>query len=68
MAGSRLIRLGDDVLEVTGESPAGSVFLLNRTGLVRRRIAELERELLAAREELARLHAEAGGFDGRGLN
>lgn len=68
MTEGRLIRLGDDVLEVMDVSPAGSMFLLNRTGRVRQRIADLERQLLAARAELAALQAEAGGFDGRGIN
>lgn len=68
MATPRLIRIGDEVLEVVDVSPAGSMFLLNRSGLIRRRIEALERDLGAARAELEAVHAEAGGFDGRGIN
>jgi hypothetical protein len=61
-----LIRLAGRVLEVAGESPSGSLILINRTGLLRRREQELEAELAAVRAELAALDAEASGFDGKG--
>lgn len=44
-----LIWFEGEVLEVADVAPGGSMFLLNRSGIVRRRIAELERALEAAR-------------------
>lgn len=54
-----LVRIGDEVFDVVAESPAGSLFLLNRKGLQLRRIEQLEARMVAAREELARLEREA---------
>jgi hypothetical protein len=62
----RLIWFEGEVLEVADVAPSGSMFLLNRSGILRRRIAELERALVIARGELAGLEAEASGNDGRG--
>lgn len=48
------------MFEVIGEqSPHGSMFLANRDGSLRRQIADLERQLAAARERLAAMEAEA---------
>lgn len=57
---------GRHLLEVVDESPWGSMILLNRSGLLRRKILRLESELAAARAELAALEAAAGDVDGRG--
>jgi hypothetical protein len=64
----RLIRVGDEVLEVVDVAPGGSMFLLNRTGLLRRRLAELEHQADVVRAELAAVYAEERGVDGRGTN
>lgn len=50
----QLVRIGDEVFEVVGDSsPNGSVFLLNRSGILRRRIEVLAIQLAALRAELA---------------
>jgi hypothetical protein len=52
----RLIRIGESVYEPIGDDgPDGSLFLLNKSGIVRRRITDLERQLARARAELAAL-------------
>lgn len=55
----RLIRIGESVFEVIGGDPDGSAFLLNRTGMAKREIADLERRLAGVRSKLAALDAEA---------
>lgn len=64
----RLIRVGGDVVEIVCESPAGSQFRLNRSGLIRRRIELLEQQLAAERAALALVEAQADDSDGRGTN
>lgn len=58
MAG-RLITIDGQVYEVAAETPAGSLLLLNRSGILRERSAALERQLESVRTELAKAEAEA---------
>lgn len=55
----RLITIGESVYEVVAETPAGSLLLLHRTGLARRRIEDLERRLADARAALERAERDA---------
>lgn len=58
MAG-RLITIDGQVYEVAAETPAGSLLLLNRSGILLERTAALERQLEAVRTELAKVERDA---------
>ena len=54
------VRIGERVFEIIGgDSPDGSMFLANRCGSLRRKIADLEHQLAEAREQLAAMERDA---------
>lgn len=61
MPADRLIRIDGEVFEVVtpDATPGASLFLLNRSGRIRRRIEILEHQLATARAELAQVEANA---------
>jgi hypothetical protein len=59
----RLITIGGQVYEVVAETPAGSLFLLNRSGLARQRIEDLQHLLADATAALARAEQDGVSHD-----